>query len=82
MEGVYEAQSKISRCASLTQGDAPPRFTALVHSVQGSDSFITNRVLLDRRPALTCTEELISAAKPPVIGASWLMSKRPVFTTD
>lgn len=30
----------------------------------------------------TCTVELISAAKPPVTGASWLMSKRPVFATD
>ena len=30
----------------------------------------------------TCTVELISAANPPVTGASWLMSKRPVLTTD
>lgn len=31
---------------------------------------------------LTCTVELISAAKPPVIGASWLISSRPVLATD
>lgn len=31
---------------------------------------------------LTWTVELISEAKPPVTGASWLMSRRPVFTTD
>lgn len=32
--------------------------------------------------AFTWTAELISAANPPVTGASWLMSRRPVFTTD
>lgn len=31
---------------------------------------------------ITWTVELISAAKPPVTGASWLISKRPVFATD
>lgn len=42
----------------------------------------TQFVLIQRRHTLTCTVELISAAKPPVTGASWLTSKRPVFTTD
>lgn len=63
----------ITSPSKSTSSASPLQCTILAHP---------KHVRHERQHTPTWTVELISAAKPPVTGASWLMSKRPVFTTD
>lgn len=65
----------------LTKPSQPIKTNTLENLLPDPSESSLNTVWF-RQHSLTCTAELISAAKPPVTGASWLMSKRPVFTTD